>query len=112
LQLDEEAMAAENASFLSYHEPGIATILIQSSFILILNVINTIFDKLVFCGLLGQVFTGVAFGTPGAKWLGQDVEDVVVQLGYLGLILLVYQGENPIGSRLKLLSLLTITKAV
>ncbi|KFZ13835.1 hypothetical protein V501_03501 [Pseudogymnoascus sp. VKM F-4519 (FW-2642)] len=88
-------MTAEVTSFLPYHEPGIVTILIQSSFILILNVVNTLFDKLIFCGLLGQVFIGVAWGTPGAKWLGQEVEDVIVQLGYLGLILLVYQGENP-----------------
>ncbi|KFY47148.1 hypothetical protein V494_00140 [Pseudogymnoascus sp. VKM F-4513 (FW-928)] len=85
-------MTEEAKSFLPYHEPGIVTILIQSSFILILNVVNTLFDKLVFCGLLGQVFIGVAWGTPGGKWLGQDVEDVIVQLGYLGLILLVYQG--------------------
>ncbi|KFZ13267.1 hypothetical protein V502_06713 [Pseudogymnoascus sp. VKM F-4520 (FW-2644)] len=85
-------MPAETKSFLPYHEPGIVTILIQSSFILILNAINTLFDKLIFCGLLGQVFIGVAWGTPGGKWLGQDVEDVIVQLGYLGLILLVYQG--------------------
>lgn len=88
-------MPAETKSFLPYHEPGIVTILIQSSFLLILNVVNTLFDKLIFCGLLGQVFIGVAWGTPGGKWLGQDVEDVIVQLGYLGLILLVYQGENP-----------------
>ncbi|KFY08046.1 hypothetical protein V492_06583 [Pseudogymnoascus sp. VKM F-4246] len=85
-------MTREAKSFLPYHEPGIVTILIQSSFILILNVVNTLFDKLIFCGLLGQVFIGVAWGTPGGKWLGQDVEDVIVQLGYLGLILLVYQG--------------------
>ncbi|KFY93818.1 hypothetical protein V500_03511 [Pseudogymnoascus sp. VKM F-4518 (FW-2643)] len=77
-------MPAETKSFLPYHEPGIVTILIQSSFILILNVVNTLFDKLIFCGLLGQVFIGVAWGTPGGKWLGQDVEDVIVQLGYLG----------------------------
>ncbi|KFY04013.1 hypothetical protein O988_01059 [Pseudogymnoascus sp. VKM F-3808] len=85
-------MAIEVKSFLPYHEPDIVTILIQSSFILILNVVSTLFDRLIFCGLLGQVFIGVAWGTPGAKWLSQEVEDVIVQLGYLGLILLVYQG--------------------
>jgi hypothetical protein len=85
-------MPTEITSFLPYHEPSIVTILTQSSLILILNVINTIFDKLIFCGLLGQVFVGVAWGTPGAKWLGEEIEDVIVQLGYLGLILLVYEG--------------------
>lgn len=79
-------------SFLPYHEPGIVTILIQTSLLLVLNVVNTIFDQLIFCGLLGQVFVGVAWGTPGAKWLGEETEHVIVQLGYLGLILLVYEG--------------------
>ena len=79
-------------SFLPYHEPGIVTILTHTSFLLVLNIVNTIFDKLIFCGLLGQVFVGVAWGTPGAKWLDYGFEDVVVQLGYLGLILLVYEG--------------------
>lgn len=79
-------------SFLPYQEPPIATILIQSTLLLALNTINTLFDTLIFCGLLGQVFIGVAWGTPGAKWLSQDSEDVIVQLGYLGLILLVYEG--------------------
>ena len=80
-------------SFLPYHEPDIVTILIQSSLLLVLNVVNTIFDKLIFCGLLGQVFVGVAWGTPGAKLLDDGFEDVVVQLGYLGLILLVFEGK-------------------
>ncbi|KHN96099.1 Cation/H+ exchanger [Metarhizium album ARSEF 1941] len=82
---------AETAS-LPYHEPGIVTILTQSSFFLVLNVVNYVLDKAVYCGLLGQVFIGIAWGTPGAKWLGVEVERVVVQLGYLGLLLLVYQG--------------------
>jgi hypothetical protein len=85
-------MASEATSFLPYHEPGIVTILIQSSLLLILNIINTIFDKLIFCGLLAQVFIGVAWGIPGAKWLSEDTEAVIMQLGYLGLILLVYEG--------------------
>lgn len=89
-------MITETNSFLPYHEPGIVTILTQSSFILILNIVNTLFDRLIFCGLLGQVFVGVAWGTPGGKWLDQEVEEVIVQLGYLGLVLLVYQGENPV----------------
>ncbi|KAG0647508.1 hypothetical protein D0Z07_6696 [Hyphodiscus hymeniophilus] len=79
-------------SFLPYHEPGIVTILIQTSLLLVLNIVNTVFDQLIFCGLLGQVFIGVAWGTPGAKWVSVETEHVIVQLGYLGLILLVYEG--------------------
>ena len=56
------------------------------------DVIRGSLVQLIFCGLLGQVFVGVAWGTPGAKWLSSEMEEVVVQLGYLGLILLVYEG--------------------
>ncbi|KAM0739617.1 hypothetical protein ACQRIT_004801 [Beauveria bassiana] len=75
-----------------YHEPEILTILIQSSFLLLLNVVNFLLDKAVYCGLLGQVFIGVAWGTPGANWIGANAESAIVQLGYLGLLLLVYEG--------------------
>ncbi|EWZ29047.1 Sodium/hydrogen exchanger family-domain-containing protein [Fusarium oxysporum Fo47] len=77
---------------LPYHEPGIVTILIQTSFVLLLNVVNFLLDRTLYCGLLGQVFLGVAWGTPGAKWLTVEAEEVIVQLGYLGLLLLVYEG--------------------
>ncbi|KAK4627694.1 uncharacterized protein CLAFUR5_04250 [Fulvia fulva] len=77
---------------LAYHEPGIITILILASFLLLENAINWAFDKLLFCGLLGQIAVGVAWGTPGAKWLSIDVENTIMQIGYLGLILLVFEG--------------------
>lgn len=82
----------ESASSLPYHEPGIVTILVQASFLLLLNVVNAALDRLLYCGLLGQVLIGTAWGTPGAKWLSVEVQEAVVQLGYLGLILLVYEG--------------------
>ncbi|TIA37313.1 Sodium/hydrogen exchanger [Aureobasidium pullulans] len=77
---------------LPYHEPGIVTILIQSSFLLVLNGINWILDNAIYCGLVGQILIGVAWGTPGANWLSEEVQDTVMQLGYLGLILIVYEG--------------------
>jgi hypothetical protein len=83
---------AESASSLPYHEPGIITILVHTSFLLLLNVVNAALDKVLYCGLLGQVLIGIAWGTPGAKWLTVSVEETIVQLGYLGLILLVYEG--------------------
>lgn len=77
---------------LPYHEPGIVTILIQSSFLLVLNGINWILDNAIYCGLVGQILIGVAWGTPGANWLSEEVQDTVMQLGYLGLILIVFEG--------------------
>lgn len=77
---------------LPYQEPTINTILVLSSFLILLNVINHLLDHLIYCGLVGQVLVGVAFGTLGAKWLDKGTEQAIVQLGYLGLILLVYEG--------------------
>ncbi|KAF2463719.1 Sodium/hydrogen exchanger [Lindgomyces ingoldianus] len=85
-------MADSAAGSLPYHEPGIVAILVQASFLLLLNMVNSALDRIVYCGLLGQVLLGICWGTPGAKWLSASAEEVVVQLGYLGLMLLVFQG--------------------
>jgi hypothetical protein len=83
------AVASENAASLPYHEPGIVIILVLTSFLLLLNVVNAALDKVMYCGLLGQVLIGIAWATPGAKWLSIEVRAVIVRSGYLGLILLV-----------------------
>lgn len=84
--------AVASVAALPYQEPTIETILILSSFLFLLNVINNVLDRLIYCGLIGQVLIGVAFGTPGAKWLHNGTEQIIVDLGYLGLILLIYEG--------------------
>ncbi|KAF3014524.1 hypothetical protein E8E14_012153 [Neopestalotiopsis sp. 37M] len=80
------------ATLLPYHEPGIEDILILSSLLLVLNVINSMLDRTLYCGLVGQVLVGIAWGTPGGKWLSSSLEDAIVQLGYLGLIMIVFEG--------------------
>lgn len=82
------------AASLPYQEPDLVTILIQASFLLLLSITNFLLDRAVYCGLIGQIFIGVVWGTPGAKWLSIEAEETVVQLGYLGLLLLVYEGED------------------
>jgi len=86
--------STNNTASLPYHEPGIVTILVIASFLLLLNAINYALDKIVYCGLVGQMFIGIAWGIPGANWLSADLQHSIVQLGYLGLILIVYEGEN------------------
>ncbi len=81
------------ATALSYAEPNAVTILILSSFLLASNIINFMLDKAVFCGLLGQMLVGIAWGSPGGNLLGPDIENAVVRFGYLGLVLLVYEGK-------------------
>lgn len=84
---------AASQDALAYHEPGIQIILIQASFLLALNWVNSLLDKLIYCGLIGQLLIGMAWGVPGANWLELDVQKTIQQLGYLGLLLLVYEGK-------------------
>jgi hypothetical protein len=86
--------SSENTASLPYHEPGIVTILIISSFLLLLNAVNYVLDRIVYCGLVGQLFIGIGWGLPGANWLSAELQDSIVQLGYIGLILIVYEGEQ------------------
>ncbi|KAH7141346.1 Sodium/hydrogen exchanger family-domain-containing protein [Dactylonectria estremocensis] len=79
-------------SSLAYHEPSVVTISVLCGFLLLMNLVNYGLDKVAFCGLIGQVVLGMAWGTPGGKLLDRDMENAVMQLGYLGLILLVFEG--------------------
>ncbi|KAF7188079.1 High-affinity Na(+)/H(+) antiporter NhaS3 [Pseudocercospora fuligena] len=105
---------SSNVAALSYHEPGIVTILILASFLLLQNVVNWAFDRLLFCGLIGQIAIGVAWGKPGADWLSDDAQNVIMQIGYLGLVLLVFEGGlstdlKTLKSNLLLSSLVALT---
>ncbi|KAI1502118.1 Sodium/hydrogen exchanger family-domain-containing protein [Biscogniauxia marginata] len=87
------ATASSPPSSLPYHEPSLVQILILSSFCLALNAVNSILDAILYCGLVGQVLIGTAWGTPGAGWLEDGaLQDAVVRVGYLGLVLVVYEG--------------------
>ncbi|KAI1074793.1 Sodium/hydrogen exchanger [Whalleya microplaca] len=79
-------------SSLPYQEPPITALLTLSTFTLALNAVNSILDRALYCGLVGQVLIGTAWGAPGARWLAPAVQAAVVQLGYLGLVLVVFEG--------------------
>ncbi|KAK8077850.1 sodium hydrogen exchanger [Apiospora saccharicola] len=64
------------AASLPCHEPGLEDLLVLAAFLLALNLVNAVLDRTLYCALVGQVFVGRA----------------VVQLGYLGLVLLVFEG--------------------
>ena len=81
-------------SSLAYHEPSLETLIILSSFLLLLNAVDHVLDSLIYCGLVGQIVVGMAWGTPGFGWLERSIEDAVMQLGYLGLILIVFEGKS------------------
>ncbi|KAJ5924011.1 hypothetical protein N7466_008198 [Penicillium verhagenii] len=100
-----------NAAF-AYAEPTTTTLLSWTGLLLSLNLINFALDKIIYCGLIGQLFIGILWGTPGAKWLDTETETAIQQVGYLGLILLVAGGLSTSIKSVKANLLLSICVAV
>lgn len=73
---------------LPYHEPILKTILSLSSLIITLNASRYLLDSWLYCGLLGEIITGFLWGL----WLDQGSQQTIQRVGYLGLILLVFEG--------------------
>ncbi|KAF5871721.1 putative na+ h+ protein [Botrytis fragariae] len=80
--------------FLPYEEPGIEVILSLTSFIVLLNITRYILDRLLYCGIIGQILIGIIWGLPvgGTAWLTKGYQETIQALGYLGLIGLVFEG--------------------
>lgn len=56
--------AAADSKSLSYHEPPILTILTQTSFLLLLNLLSALLSATIYCGLLERILLGVIYGIP------------------------------------------------
>jgi Kef-type K+ transport system membrane component KefB len=69
-------------------------ILSLTSFLVLLNGIRYILDRLLYCGIIGEILIGVIWGLPvgGTAWLTGGMQETIQALGYLGLIGLVFEG--------------------
>jgi Kef-type K+ transport system membrane component KefB len=81
---------------LAYHEPPLETLLPLSSFLIALHFVAWPLNRLFSAGLLGQILVGIVWGTPLTSWLDINTQQTIVQLGYIGLILLVFEGHHPV----------------
>ncbi|RFU26637.1 hypothetical protein B7463_g9693, partial [Scytalidium lignicola] len=81
-------------SYLPYEEPGIVTILSLTSFLILLNIVRYLLDRLVYCGIIGEILIGVVWGLPigGYAWLSKSAQETIQMLGFLGLIAIVFEG--------------------
>ncbi|KAK3389401.1 Cation/H+ exchanger [Podospora didyma] len=84
--------AEESGAFLAYHEPGIISILTLLSFFFFLAVAEWLSHKIFRAGLIGQIIVGLIYGVPIGNILVPEWQDTFLALGYIGLILIVFEG--------------------
>jgi Kef-type K+ transport system membrane component KefB len=72
--------------------PKVVLQLTLISFLFFLSAAGWLSDKLLKAGLIGQITVGVIYGTPLANILPQEWQTTFVGLGYLGLVLIIFEG--------------------
>ncbi|KAJ4424000.1 hypothetical protein N0V82_001247 [Gnomoniopsis sp. IMI 355080] len=80
------------AGFLQYHEPDIISILVLISFLLFLSSLGWVFNKLIRAGLIGQILLGILYGAPVGNILDLEWQETFLAMGYIGLILIIFEG--------------------
>ncbi|KAK4175258.1 putative Na(+)/H(+) antiporter [Triangularia setosa] len=78
--------------FLAYHEPDIINILTLISFFLLLALSDWLADKIFRAGLIGQIIIGLIYGAPLADILEVNWQETFLVLGYVGLLLIIFEG--------------------
>ena len=84
-------MSGSTHSF-AYVEPTIVSLLILSSFIYLLNVARWAAHRLFYAGLIGEIIVGIIYAAPLSNILKTEWEQTILDFGYLGLLLLVFEG--------------------
>jgi hypothetical protein len=65
-----------------------------TSLFYLLQVFRHVADWLFSAGLLGEIAVGIVLGSPLAGILDAAWEATFMVVGYLGLVLIVFQGSN------------------
>ncbi|KAJ6136867.1 hypothetical protein N7497_012119 [Penicillium chrysogenum] len=89
------------SGFLAYHEPGTIDILIVVSFFFFLSLARWVSATAIQAGIIGQIAVGIIYGVPLANILEHHWQETFVTLGYVGLILIIFEGG--LGARVDLL---------
>lgn len=79
---------------ITYEEPSAVTLLILLGFYFCLQFGRIIADYVLSAGLLGEIAVGIIFGGPLAGILPVEWEETWLVIGYLGLILIVFEGKS------------------
>lgn len=74
------------------HLPTVISLLILISFFFFLSFAEWFSDKIFRAGLIGQIIVGLIYGLPLANIMPIDWQETFVSLGYIGLILIIFEG--------------------
>ena len=85
-------MASEGGRFLQYEEPNIVEIFIIISFFTFLSIAEWGSAKIIRAGIIGQIAIGIIYGQPLANILEHIWQETFLYLGYIGLILIIFEG--------------------
>ncbi|KAF7717505.1 Sodium/hydrogen exchanger family protein [Penicillium ucsense] len=80
------------AGFLAYHEPDIVSILVIISFFFFLSIAEWVSTKIIRAGIIGQIAVGIIYGKPLANILEHTWQETFLAIGYVGLILIIFEG--------------------
>jgi membrane-bound ClpP family serine protease len=81
--------------FVQYHEPSIVQILVIISFFLFLSLAEWLSARIIRAGIIGQIAVGIIYGKPLADILELEWQHTFIALGYVGLILIIFEGITP-----------------
>ncbi|KAK4213365.1 Hsp70 ATPase ssc1 [Rhypophila decipiens] len=90
--VSNDGETSEGAPFLSYHEPDIVSVLTLISFFYLLALSDWIADRILRAGLIGQIIVGLLYGLPVGNTLALEWQETFIALGYLGLLIIIFEG--------------------
>ncbi|KAB5582883.1 Cation/H+ exchanger [Coniochaeta sp. 2T2.1] len=84
--------ASPSGAFLEYHEPSIIPLLVLISFFVFLTLSEWASNKIFRAGLIGQIVVGLIYGVPIGNILALEWQETFLALGYMGLLLIIFEG--------------------
>lgn len=69
-------------------------ILIIVSFFFFLSLAEWVSAKVIRAGIIGQIAVGIIYGVPLANILEENWQETFLALGYVGLILIIFEGMS------------------
>jgi hypothetical protein len=65
------------------------------SFFLFLSLAEWLSARIIRAGIIGQIAVGIIYGKPLADILELEWQHTFIALGYVGLILIIFEGITP-----------------